>query len=458
MARGGNAPLTSGPVGARLIRMTGPMLAGLLSIMFFNLADTFFLGRYGTEALTAVVFTFPVVMTLGSLALGLGVGVSAVVSNAIGEGDSWRVNRLTTDSLLLALLVVTTCAGVGLLTIRPLFGALGAEGAVIDLISEYMQVWYWSVGLVIIPMVGNSAIRATGDTRTPSLVMMTAAATNVLLDPIMIFGWGPVPEMGVRGAALATAGSRVITLAASIYVLGFREKMISLRGLTAGAVFRSWRQILHVGLPASSMRMVMPLGIGVVTRLIATYGHEAVAAFGIGSRTGMFVFSVIMAQASALAPFIGQNLGAGRIDRIRRAVTLSCGFGFFYGLLVWVVVGGLARQIAEAFNRDPEVVRIAIRYFHIVPIGAGLSAIMALTGSILNAMLRPRPAAGLTLLQMFVLYLPLAYLGSRLIGLDGVFWASATANIIAGLVAALVLRRHLRGLGPAAPAHSGGTT
>ena len=420
------------------------MLMGILSIMLFHLVDTFFLGRYSTEALTAVTFTFPVVMTLGSLALGLGVGVSAVVANAIGEGNQLQVQRLSTDSLLLSVLIVTACAAVGLLTIDPLFRALGADGEILVLVRQYMEILYWTVGLVVIPMVGNAAIRATGDTRTPSLVMMVAAITNVVLDPILIFGWGPIPELGVQGAALATAGARTLTLLASIYVLGFREKMLSRRGMTPGAVISSWRRILHVGLPAAGMRMVVPFGIGVITRLVATYGVHAVAAFGIGSRVGMFVFAVIMAQATALAPFIGQNLGAGLPHRVRRAAWLSCGFGFGYGILLWGVMAVLARPIAALFNQEPAVVSVAVSYFRIVPIGAAFSALVALTGSVLNAMLKPRTAAVLMMLQMFILYIPLSFLGSRLFGLAGIFWASAVANILTGLVAAGILKQRMK--------------
>ena len=157
-----NAPLVDGPVGRHLVRLTVPMMAGILSIMIFHLVDNFFLGRYSTEALAAITFAFPVVATLGSLALGLGVGVSVVVSNAIGQGDRHEVQRLTTDSLLLSVLVVTTCGAAGLLTMDPLFAVLGADADVALLVRQYMQIWYWSVGLVVIPMTGNAAIRATG--------------------------------------------------------------------------------------------------------------------------------------------------------------------------------------------------------------------------------------------------------------------------------------------------------
>ena len=439
-------PLATGPVGAHLVRMSVPMMAGILSIMVFNLVDTFYLGRYSTEALTAITFTFPVVTTLGSLALGLGVGVSAVVANAIGTGDRLLVQRLTTDGLLLSVGTVTAFALTGLATIDPLFTALGAEETFRLLARDYMEIWYWTMGLVVIPMVGNSAIRATGDTRTPSLVMMVAAGTNAALDPLLIFGLGPFPEMGIRGAALATALSRGLTMVAALYILGVREKLLSRRSMTIANVLASWRRILHVAVPAAATRMVMPVGTGVLTRMIAAYGAPAVAAFGVGSRVGMFAFSIVMAEAAALAPFIGQNLGARLPERVRRATRLSAGFGLAYGLLVWLVLATAARPIALLFNEHAEVVEKAVSYFRIVSIGAGGMALAALAGSALNAMLQPRTSALLTLLQMFGLTLPLAWLGSRWIGLDGIFWSQAVAPLVAGAVSVLVLRRRLAAL------------
>ena len=438
--------LTTGPVGRQLARLTLPMLAGIVALMAFNLVDTFFLGRFSTETLTAITFTFPVVMTIGSLALGLGIGVSAVVSKAIGEGNPQKVQRLTTDALSLSVLMVLAFAAVGLMTIRPLFTALGAEGAILELVVKYMRIWYLSVGFVVIPMVGNSAIRATGDTKTPSLVMMTAALTNVILDPILIFGWGPVPRMGIEGAAIATAIARGTSLAAAVYLLGFRDKMVSRRGMTATAVLRSWRHILYVGLPAAGMRMIMPFGMGIIIRLVASFGPAAVAAFGVGSRVGMLVFAVVMALGGALAPFVGQNLGARRLDRVRRAAWLSVGFGCGYGVFTWLVVAALARPLARLFNDHSEVIEVAVDYFRIVPLGAAFSAVAAMVGTVLNAAIKPGQAAGLTILQMFVLNIPLSYLGASLLGLNGIFWAVVVANTLTGLVAVAVMRRELRRL------------
>ena len=145
-------------------------------------------------------------------------GASAAVSRAIGEGDLDRERRLTTDSLLLALLIVGFAAAVGLLTIRPLFRALGADETTLPYIRQYMTIWYPGVIFVVVPMVGNNCIRATGDTRTPGMVMVIGAATNAVLDPLLIFGLGPFPELGIRGAAAATLIGRSVTFLSLIHI------------------------------------------------------------------------------------------------------------------------------------------------------------------------------------------------------------------------------------------------
>jgi len=269
--------LVEGPVGKTLVRLTLPMLVGILGMVAFNLVDTFFVGRLGTRELAAMSFTFPVVLVVSSIARGLGVGTTAVISRAIGEGDHQKVQRLTTDSLLLSLLVVIAFVVVGVLTIEPLFRLLGAGDEVLPLIKRYMLIWYVGMPFVVIPMVGNSAIRATGDTKTPSVIMLTAMLVNLGLDPLLIFGPGPFPRLELAGAALATAIARASALGVSLYVLRKREGMITLSLPRLRELANTWRRVLYLGVPAAATYIVIPLSTGIVTRLVAGYGVDRVA-------------------------------------------------------------------------------------------------------------------------------------------------------------------------------------
>lgn len=198
------AKLTEGVVYKQIIGMTIPMTVGLFSVIAFNLVDTFFVGQLSTSHLAAMSFTFPVVMVLSSLALGLGIGGASVISRAIGEGKRREVQRLTTDLLVLSILVVLFFVVIGLLTIDPLFRLLGAKDELLPLIKDYMYIWYVGMPFLVIPMVGNSAIRATGDATFPAMIMVISAIVNCVFDPLLIFGLAGFPRMELQGAAIAT--------------------------------------------------------------------------------------------------------------------------------------------------------------------------------------------------------------------------------------------------------------
>ena len=433
--------LTEGSVALKLIALTLPMVWGVFSVIAFNLADTYFVGQLGTLQLAAMSFTFPVVMVMGSLALGLGTGAASVISRAIGEGDRDRVQRLTTNSLTLSLLIVGVVILVGLATIDPLFELLGAGSEVMPYIREYMQIWYPGMIFLVVPMVGNSAIRAAGDTKIPSLIMTFAAIVNIALDPVFIFGWAFVPSLGLKGAAIATVIGRSLTLIASLIVLHFRERMIlwSLAGLRN--FWQSWKEILYVGLPAASTNMITPISIGIITSLLATYSPEAVAGFGISSRVESFALIAFMALSATIGPFVGQNWGAKLYGRVNRSLHLSYLFCIGFGVLLAVVLAATSAQIVTLFDKNSEVVSTATRYLTLVPISYGTYGIFIVANAAFNALGKPLPALILTLSRMLVLYVPLAYFGSWLFGLNGIFAAACISNLIVGLIAIIWTRR-----------------
>ena len=438
--------LLSGPVAPTLARLTGPMILGMVGMVGFNMVDTYFIGKLGTEALAAISFTFPVVFIITSIALGLGMGAGSAISRAIGAGDHHLVRRLTTDGLMLAFSMVLTVAMIGLTIIKPLFSALGASAELIPLIHEYMWIWYMGVPFVVIPMVGNGAIRATGDTKTPAAIMLLAVVANVILDPLLIFGAGPIPAMGLRGAALATLVSRAITFAGALYILGGREKMISLRQPSLQEIRYSWGTILFVGLPATLTFLIMPASMAIVTRIVASFGVAAVAGFGVATRIEMLPIMFINALGSVLVPFVGQNLGAGKLARVRSAISVSHLFSLAAGAVAVAIFWCCGRGIAALFDENPDVIQVVVLYGNLVGIGWGLQGVVALSSSAFNALNKPIHSSLLSLLRMVVLYVPLAWLLSQRMGLQGVFVAALIASLIAGPMAAWWLRVAVRNL------------
>ncbi|RLD19124.1 MAG: MATE family efflux transporter [Bacteroidetes bacterium] len=438
------ASLTEGPIGSTLIKLTMPMLFGIMGMVVFNLVDTIYIGRLGTAELAALSFTFPVVMVVTSIGLGIGVGASSLISFAIGEGNHTKVQRITSDSLVLSLFLVTIFISIGYFTIDPLFTALGASPEILILIHEYMEIWYLGVPFVVVPMVGNNALRAKGDMKTPAKIMLAIVVVNIILDPLLIFGLGPFPEMGLKGAAIATVFARALSLFVGLYVLHYRDNMLTFKSPGITEVFISWKNLLSIALPAAGARMVVPVAIGVVTRLISQYGHAPVAAYGAASRAEFFMLATLMALSSVLNPFVGQNIGAKKVDRAKEALNKGLRFALLWGIGSFLLLQLIAKPVAMLFSTEPEVIEYIALYLHIVPVGYALRGVFDIVANVLYVLRKPLLSAGLILMQMIFLIVPLIYIGSHFYGIKGIFIGLVVANIIAGSIGYLVLKHQLK--------------
>ena len=433
--------LTDGPIASTLVSMTIPMILGMLMMFSFNLVDTFFISMLGTEALSAISFTFPVTFTIMSLAIGLSIGTSAVVAKYIGRGEIEKAKEASTVTNYVAMALAGVLALVGYLLMDQIFLLLGASPGMLPAIREYMDIWLPTSVLLVALICANSVLRANGDTRTPSIVMAAAGLINAALDPLLIFGWGPVPAMGIQGAALATLFSWVGACIFLFYFLAIRHELIH-KGLPSTQVFKtSSREMLRIGIPASGANMMTPLAAGVMTAIIAGYGETAVAAFGVGSRLESMACMVILALSSTLPPFVSQNLGAGKLDRIDEACRLSMRFVLGWQLLIYVLMAAGASFIAWVFTRDEEVASIIRLYIWIMPLSYGMQGVIILCNSALNAIHRPMVALYLSMARFFIFYVPLAWVGSSLFGLPGFFGGAFAGNVLMALLSWWTFRR-----------------
>ena len=427
-----------------LLSLAAPMVFGILGMSIFNLVDTFFVGRLGTVELAALSFTFPVVMIVSSAAHGLGVGMTAAVSKAAGMNNRAGLKNIISWGLALSVIIVIAVVIVGELTIEPVFRALGADDTTMPVIKSYMRIWYIGAAFVVVPMTGNAAIRGLGDTKLPSTVMLTAAVINTVLDPLLIFGPGPFPELGVAGAALATVTARFTTFLVSMTVLIKREKVISFtEPAAAGGV---WKEILFVGLPNTLTKLILPLGTAIITRLIADYGREAVAGYGVAGKLEMFALIPLMALTSITPIFTGQNLGAGKKERVLKGIKVSAVFSLVYGASIYIIMLLTGRFIAGFFNKDPRVIETTVLYLSIVPAAYCFRNLMDLSVTVLSVTGKPVHGAGISIIQMFAVYIPLALLGSHWLGAAGIFGALALSLLLCGPAAFILTRRYIENL------------
>ena len=426
--------LTSDDIRATLIRMTLPMLAGMLTLMTFNLVDTFFISMLGTEQLAAISFTFAVSFSLISLAIGLSIGTSAIIAKALGAGELTAARTDGQVALWLSAMLVAMLAVTGFVLSDPLFNALGASGAVLQYIHQYMDIWFCGAVLLVLPMVGNAILRAAGDTRTPSIIMAGSGLVNAVLDPILIFGVGPIPAMGMQGAAIATVVSWVVGSVLILRLL-IKRDLIAITAVSAAQFISISRKILRIGAPAAGANMLTPLAMAVLTAIMAGYGPQAVAAYGVGARLESIACLVVLALSMTLPPLVSQNFGAGLLRRVQLAYHLSARFVMFWQLAVYLLLAVAAVPLAGLFSQEPEVVRIICLFIWIVPLSYGLQGIIILTNSSFNALHRPANALWLSLIRLFVFYVPLAWAGGKLYGVIGLFAGCVLANIFTAMIA-----------------------
>ncbi len=414
-----------------LTKMSIPSGLGILSLLFFNLADTYFVSLLGTNQLAALSFTFPVTFIFMSILIGLGTGLSSSLARLIGKGGKDNIAAYTINGLLLGFLLTLVLSSIGHLTITPLFNLLGAESVLIPYIKQYLSVWYIAVLFLVVPLMGNSALRATGNTKFPSLVMAVAGLINVILDPLFIFGWGVVPAMGIQGAAVATMISWALSMAASVILL--RRSQLVAKFPFSWAYTRSvWRKILRIGRPAALSQVVNPIGNAILMSMLAAYESAAVAAFGVGIRIESLMLIAVTALSSSLTPFIAQNLGAGHTTRARNALLGSAKFSIVCQFVCYIIVAMLAKPIATLFSDDPYVIQYIVVFLRIVPFAYGALGIVIIFANGLNAYNRPGSSLLLNLARLFLILLPMAWLGSELLGPTGIFAAIAIANILIG--------------------------
>jgi len=437
--------LLNAPVNSTLKSMTIPMLYSMVLLMSFNIVDTLYISMLGTESLAAFSFTFPVTFTLISLAIGMGIGVSAVVAKTLGEKNKEKARQHATVSLGLSALLIYSLAMIAWVYHDPIFAAMGAKADNLTIIRLYMTPWLFGCLFIIMPMIGNSVMRASGDTKTPAKIMGIGAVLNAIFDPLFIFGYGPVPAMGIEGAAIASILASVISCAIVYYRVIYTYNMMGW-GYSLAQIKESASKVLSIALPAAASNMMTPISSSILTAMVASYGTEAVAAFGVGSRIESFVVIVVLALSMSLPPFISQNFGAGHYKRVKQAYYSSIRFVMIWQAVIYVVLFVFSSAIANAFAEDEKVIEIIILYLIILPLTHGFGGITILTNSSLNALHKPMVSVGLNIIRLFVLMLPLAYIGGYIDDIRGLIIGVSLSGALTGIVAFIMMKVNLKKL------------
>ncbi len=436
--------LTEGSLGRHILRMTPPMVLGFLSMVIFNISDAWFLSRLGITYLAAIGYTFPLVMIFQNIGMGIALGTASCVSRAIGKNDTDHVRHLTSYSILLAAVVLVVMSIAGQLLLRYLLEAMGAKGETFAAAQTYMRIWFCYAPFGILPMIGHNAMRATGNTLQPGLIIASGALLNLILDPLLIFGIGIFPALGMAGASIATGIARLWMLIWCFSLLYFRFNLLSFQWTGVRKMLEAWRDVLYVAAPAAATNMLMPVTNGIILRIISGFGQHAIAATTAGQRIEGIAYMIPMAMGSTLVPILGQNWGARRLDRVRGAWIRTNCYGSVYSVLCLILVFFFGRQIAGIFSHKPEVNRLIVIYLRIMLSGAIMLHMLVHSGFAFNAIGKPIHASVLTAVRLLLFVLPLAWLGSKLAGVAGIYFGNSLGHVLAGTVAILWFSGTLR--------------
>jgi putative MATE family efflux protein len=412
-----SAQLVTDPLPRTIVRVALPAVASSLLMTLFFSVDTFWIGtRVGANGLAAASTAVFWVWLLVSIAEMVSVGLTAVASRRHGEGRAADASRAAGDALLLSLTLGVVCGIAGLVLLPHLFAVMRTPPEVTALGTRYLGTYLLGAPLIFGFFVVDAAFRSAGNTRTSFLLLTTSVAVTLVLDPLLIVGWGPVRPMGVSGAAIATICTRGVAFVLGVVIV-MRRGMLTLGRPDR----RTLASIVRIGLPTAVTGVAFSLIYVLVTRTATQFGTPALAALGIGHRVESWLFMIGVGCGAATAAIVGQNLGAGRSDRAQRAGWLAVGFCSALGALFCVVELVIPERFAAIFSHDPAVIAEGAKYLRIAAISQlGVCAEIVLEGAL--------GGAGYTLAPMLVSTsvtasrIPIAAWAANRFGSSGLWW------------------------------------
>lgn len=434
--------LVSGSIPGHLVSQTLPAVIGVAAIMSIGIVDAYFIGQLGSAPLAAISFIFPVAVASTSLGVGVMVGINSVVARALGEGDHTRAARRANFGIVFAALI-GVLMGLGLwLAIDPIFTAMNAPPALMPLIRAYMTPYAGGFPLSLAIMGFNGVLRGQGEAKRTSTVSITYAAANWVLNPVLITGAFGFEGFGIAGSAYATVIGWGIGVLTALVLLRGTSLPLDLGLLKDCNLAEQARAIIRVGLPAAFSNAINPLGLSILTALVALEGEAAVAGFGAAGRLQSFVIVPLLGLSGAIGAIVGQNWGAGRFDRAREAALYAAGFCIVWGLSVALAMAVAGERFAQVFSDDPAVVAQFALYLKIAAWGYAGFGLLIVGNGIMNAVDKASLALIQSVVRVFLVMLPVALVLRGEMGSAAIFTAELAANLF-GAVSAVVLVRHV---------------
>lgn len=435
--------ITSGSIPKTIISLALPVVAGMFMEFALQTTDYFWVGKLGATAQDAVTTSMVVIWTIWSLISIISVGITALVARYVGAKDFERAAFYIKQGLAMALGMGALFSLVGYLLAPAILAFMDAGEPTLRLAIPYLRIFFASAIFFFLVETAYAVFRASGDMRTPMKIGVTIIALNMALDPLLIFGIGPFPELGVAGASVATAFSMLVGVIVVLKkiltgALGYNIDNI----LKVKPNVKEMLKIGRIGSPIASQQLVFVVVYWFLIKVVHQFGETAAAAMGIGNRMESFSYLICFGFSIAASTMVGQNLGAGKPDRAAKCAWGATGIAIGITFVISVVFITIPSSIASVFTDDPDVLSIAVYYLIIL----GLSQITMAIEIVLEGAFG---GAGDTLPPMIVMIpgsvarIPLAYwlcfsLGW---GINGVWWTLTITTVVKAIILALWFKR-----------------
>jgi putative MATE family efflux protein len=419
-------------------------MASMITTSLYNIINTLWLSRLGHEAIAALTVALPFHILAVAIGAGTGVGVNSLASRRFGEGNIESTNHVAGQAFSTAgffgglYLIVAVFFADNILILS------GATPDIMDYGRQYLVVISFGGPFLFFTIIASNLLRGSGDALRPMIFTISSVVVNAILDPFLIFGIGPFPEMGVRGAALATVISQFLSASLCFYYIVARKSAYRIKFQHLKPSLPILRDVYRVGIPAMLMEFGESVCFVLLTNVLSAFGSLAIAAVGIAFRIIDLAFMPIFGVSQALLPIVGFNFGARLWSRVWRAVKLaSFGLALLMGIAT-VVLEILTPQLLGIFSDDPELIAIGIPAMRIGMATLFIWGPMVLFVTTFQGLAKGKEALVLSLVRQFAFFLPLLYLFSWSWGIYGVWISWPVSDVLAFLTAGLWLFREYR--------------
>lgn len=433
--------LLEGSIFSALIFLAVPIVLTNLLQTAYQLIDAFWVGRLGGLAVAAVSVVFPVSFLAMALGMGFSIAASTLVAQYAGAGKTEEVIHTASQSMFVAIIMGVVLSAVGFFATPFILSLMNVPAEVLPSAQTVMRIAFMTTPFSFIFISFQSLMRGVGDVSRPLYIVLTTVFLNAVIDPILIYGWGPIEAMGVAGAMMATFFTQGIAAGVGLWYLlkGNRGVQISFKDFTVDGAFL--KRLATLGTPTSLEQTVRALSMTIMTVLVTSFGTFAVAAYGVGSNILMVVIIPALGLSMAVSALVGQNIGAGKPERARETVRV----GGVLSVLVLAIIGFLAFLIAPYIVRffisseAADVTALAVSYVKVISLSFGLIGLQMVYFGVFRAAGNPGAALVLTFISQWLLQFPLAYYLSRhtALGLSGIWWATPISNVVTAVLAAL---------------------